>query len=411
MEGSDPAALDSYPRPRDPPSRPVLPDGCVLGVPIVRGVELPSNPYMTFTAEGGDKGAHNILQSALAGVAIEGEARDLRDVLYGQNGRVDVEILNATPLMLAIQQGDIEVVAALIVVEPKLFFKTAIITLNQSRRENNRHKKTMRITPLELAEIYVGAKKGEWISVYILATRLFAHVRLGSLFGEGSITNSVTLRERIKTLGLEVSKVVDCMLAFGQHNMQNTIGALVTENAYTLILGVSRMPDISLDLEKWVSTIEVDMPSSMRSVFTDGGEGDSIYLCETTFLAHAIIMGNYEAACALLLICPALASLKVKIRRSLEDTVYYPTTLSMLVKFFDTNGRGEAERLMCFRIISVLETNVGGIEPLGLETKEARIEAAGLDPKSLIAKWTDAVEQLKVPDLWHSELVGKRKRE
>jgi hypothetical protein len=392
--------------PPAPPPIPPLPEGCALGLPIPLGepaVEAPPNPVMSLVAHGN---AHGILELGRRGLyeGMRREVTTLTDRIDGGSGQVTMRILEATPLHLAVQLGAPDVVAALIVLDPSLIHSTVRLFFENGRRQSSRLSSMKPISVAEMAHMY-SQRKGDRHEVVLDLIRSWQ-----PLIEDGFFSGDPSIHSRLKVFGFTSELVVNNMVSLAKDEWLRVIFSLVEEDAYHLILRVGTFSNVGFCWEQFTVISLIAMPVQLIPIFNFREDGERIVMCGMNPLHKALVLGKYEAACALVLVCPKLVLGHVQLRDSVDSDRYFKASPSMLVKLFN-NERSDQDRQMCFRIMHMAEKDASLFEPLGLPTLAERIAAAGDDPRTLLSRWGAVASTVPCPRLWKARLDRKRVRD
>lgn len=366
-----------------------LPRGQVQGIPVFAGVpaiEVHHNPIMHLVTNGSidtllDLGCRNLYSS------LPKETRTLVDQMDENAPTQRVFFRNASPLHYAIQQGDIRTSLALLLLDPNLIYTTAV--LDDGRRFSPRFADTRLVTPLKMAQMFM-SKNGEhggYLHFLIFSWQ--------SLIQNGVLAVLPTARARIQYFGHNTPDVIKNMLLLADDDLDTSLLEFIYKNSYNMIFLLAMIPG-EFNVQNIKGAAEVPLSPVLRPFFPGTGENARVQIEDVNLLHHALLAGRYDAACALLILCPQLISYKVRI---MQPAITFST--SMIVKVFPSK-HSEDRRLACFKVMRLAEQDISKLVPLGLPDRRERAAAAGLDVSVLLSRWMQSSAHVDASYIWNA---------
>lgn len=267
-----------------------------------------------------------------------------------------IQFLDASPLHLAVKKGNINIAMALLLLDPTLLDKNAFVADGQHH-----------INPVGMAHLYNNHRLELYYSLCVWK----------KLIENGFFSKFPTARSRITTLGFHTKTVLTLMRFLGRREWKNAFTKFVKRDMYNAIISLDGAVQNSYNLESISKICTVSVPPALQHLFTSA----TITMHRMNLLHFALMTGKYEAAAALLVLHPGMATQKAMIAGT--DILL---SARLFVKWFSIR-RSTESRLACFKILTIAEQDIGLLEPLGLATRNERVNAAGIHANALLQQW------------------------
>lgn len=344
-----------------------------LGLPIIMGtpaVQVDCNILKTFVTEGD---THGVLEIGRCNSysRVHSKSYILVDTLYLNGTTQHARILNASPLHLAVQLGGVDVVFALLLLDPTLLRSIAVLEIAGQG--------SVEMTSLELALLYAQMRGPESESDVLCVVL----GRWSDIVESGFFNEHETAAKRICFMGSDTNIVLGMMIILCKKHPWFT---LVNGNMYDMLRALCQVPTISDEIESYTTSTIMPIPVEIIGMYEDLKGVTSVTVCGMNILHCALIQGNYEAAAAVMLACPSLVSHNTNIMLDVESQDSFVASASMLVVMFP-NHHSDCTRAICAKIVSIAENDVTKLEPLGMSTRSERIAASENDPSLLLSRW------------------------
>ena len=305
------------------------------------------DPVLHFTHH---EDAHAILELGRRG-AYKKERTTLIDKFYdfgSTKGATILTFTDASPLHLAIKIGNIQVLSALIAVDPELLDTRATLNIDMPLNIAQRSQFSATIGPARMAALYLQNDKNDDDQTDSNAELVSELIESWSAMHEAKhLMSELSIDERLALLGYNSETVVICTSALGLDSWVEVLYTLIDQDMYSLILHIGRIPDIDMSSEAYAQPHLAPIPLPLLTVFSNLREGDNLLAVDVNLFQRALLMGRFKAACALAVICPDLLSRKLGIV-SPEGTKCCIST-SIMVKLLCKIAPWE-ENDACFRI-------------------------------------------------------------
>lgn len=306
------------------------------------------------------------------------------------NGSVqNVQFTHLSLLHFAVKENSVDIAMIVLLLDPAMIKHKGILHYSLGTKEVN---------PIDMALLY-----------HSDTSEMYKRLRVWKSLLDKKFFSLTSASTRIKMLGSDRKTILLMMGLLGCRKWPDAFRQFVDQDMYVSLIALGSV-NIIESILKYVQLVSyaVSMPLGLLPLLPNVPVGQSIQIQNMNLLHYALIKGKYEAAAALLVLCPEMAACKAKIAGT---NILLPAR--MFVKLFP-NEHSEDVRFACFKIVAIAEQDIRLLEPLGLPTRRERVTAAGRHAGVLLHQWTRVHADESITNQWHipaAFFLGKRSRE